>query len=119
MEKITIDVPAYYPYSRSTESKPYSIGALIATILMAGGCITYISLCIFLCVHRLCFYSGESAEPENEICERNFAIGAKLKTKVCVIFKCVSFSFVVTHNICIFCHRCKDSERFRMFFDAS
>ena len=87
--------------------------------LMAGGCITYISLCIFLCVHRLCFYSGESAEPENEICERNFAIGAKLKTKVCVIFKCVSFSFVVTHNICIFCHRCKDSERFRMFFDAS
>ncbi len=97
MEKITIDLPAYHPCSRSTESKSYSIGALIATILMAGGCIAYISLCIFLCVYRSCFHS-ESAEPENEICERNFVIGAKLKTKVCVNFKQISLSFVVTHD---------------------
>ena len=71
-----------FEYSRSTESKVVKIGALVASILMTGGCVTYICLCIVLCIHRICFENGEAADDVGNEDDRNAAIDAGLTTKV-------------------------------------
>ena len=43
-------------------STDISIGALVATILMTGGCVAYVFLCCLLCFHRACQRRGDSNE---------------------------------------------------------